>query len=96
MSESKDISTPVEHEHGQKKTLVRYEEEGAKSEAPDHLELVESTVEIRDFSDKEAKRILFKVDCRLLPLLALFYLLAYLDRGNSTCRYDTEAKALGS
>ena len=96
MSEIKDISTDVEHAHAQKRTIVRYEQEGAKSEAPAHLELVESTVEIRDFSNKEAKRILFKVDCRLLPMLALFYLLAYLDRGNSTYCYDVEAKALGN
>lgn len=72
----------VEHTDTQKKTIVRYEQDGTKSESPDHLELVESTVDIREFSDKEAKRILFKVDIRLLPILALFYLLAYLDRGN--------------
>jgi hypothetical protein len=84
MSDIKDDTTHVERADVQKRTIVRYEQEGTKSEAPGHLELVESTIETRDFSDKETKRILFKVDIRLLPILALFYLLAYLDRGNST------------
>ena len=84
MSDVKDDSTHVERgDTVQKKTIVRYEQEGGKGDAPGHLELVESTVETRDFSDKETRRILFKVDIRLLPILALFYLLAYLDRGNS-------------
>lgn len=34
------------------------------------------------FDEKETKKILHKVDRRLLPVLALLYLLAYLDRGN--------------
>jgi hypothetical protein len=85
MADIKDDTGRAEHEVPEKKTLVRYDDDGdnLKSANPNHLELVESTVEIRDFSSKEAKRILFKVDIRLLPILALFYLLAYLDRGNS-------------
>ena len=84
MADIKDSTAHAEHEVPEK-TIVRYEDDGGnlKGANPDHLELVESTVEIRDFSAKEAKRILFKVDIRLLPILALFYLLAYLDRGNS-------------
>lgn len=93
MSDIKDDSTHVEH--AEKKTIVRYEQEGGKSEAADRLELVESTVELRDFSDKETKRILFKLDIRLLPILALFYLLAYLDRGNSTYRFEYDYQATG-
>lgn len=84
MADTKESSSHVEDADVQKKTIVRYEDDGTLSKDPGHLELVESTVEIRDFSDKEAKRILLKVDMRLLPILALFYLLAYLDRGNST------------
>lgn len=91
MSDNKDDSTHVEHV--EKKTIVRYEQEGGKSEAPDRLELVESAVDIPDFSDKETKRILLKLDVRLLPILALFYLLAYLDRGNSTFRFEFEYEA---
>ena len=86
MSDVKDDSTHVEH--AEKKTIVRYEQDGRKSEAADGLELVESNVELRDFSEKETKRILFKLDIRLLPILALFYLLAYLDRGNSKSRNE--------
>lgn len=35
-----------------------------------------------DYRDKETKRILRKVDFRLLPMLTLLYVLAFLDRGN--------------
>ena len=94
MSDIKDDSTHVEHADVQKKTIVRYEQEGAKNEASGHLELVESTVETRDFTDKETRRILFKVDIRLLPILALFYLLAYLDRGNSTLAFHLPVEQL--
>ncbi|KIX03060.1 uncharacterized protein Z518_06610 [Rhinocladiella mackenziei CBS 650.93] len=34
------------------------------------------------YDDKETKRILRKVDYRLLPMLTLLYVLAFLDRGN--------------
>ena len=85
MSDSKDSSGFEEHGDAHHRTIVRMEQEGSKKEHTDHLELVESDVVIREFSEKEAKRILFKVDVRLLPMLAFFYLLAYLDRGNSMC-----------
>lgn len=35
-----------------------------------------------DYHDKEVTRILRKVDYRLVPMLTLLYLLAFLDRGN--------------
>ena len=35
-----------------------------------------------NYDDAETKRILHKVDWRLMPILALLYLLAFLDRGN--------------
>lgn len=34
------------------------------------------------YSDQEVKRILRKVDIRLLPMLAVLFLISYLDRGN--------------
>lgn len=34
------------------------------------------------YHDKETRRILRKVDFRLLPMLTLLYVLAFLDRGN--------------
>lgn len=35
-----------------------------------------------DYNDKEGKRILRKVDFRLLPLLTFLYILSFLDRSN--------------
>lgn len=35
------------------------------------------------YHTKETRRILRKVDFRLLPLLTLLYVIAFLDRGNS-------------
>lgn len=37
-----------------------------------------------DYQDKEVKRILRKVDWRLPPVLAVLYLMSFLDRSNST------------
>lgn len=35
-----------------------------------------------DFSDVDEKKVLRKMDIRLIPMLSLLYLLAFLDRGN--------------
>ena len=35
-----------------------------------------------DFSDVDEKKVLRKMDIRLIPMLALLYLLSFLDRGN--------------
>jgi len=35
-----------------------------------------------DFSNVDEKKVLRKMDLRLLPMLALLYLLSFLDRGN--------------
>ncbi|KAF2102142.1 MFS general substrate transporter [Rhizodiscina lignyota] len=48
----------------------------------EHVELAATTVEIPDYTPAEVRRILWKLDLRLLPMLAFFYLLAFLDRGN--------------
>lgn len=37
------------------------------------------------YDDKEAARVLAKVDHRLVPILALLYLIAFIDRSNSMC-----------
>lgn len=37
---------------------------------------------LASFSDKRRKRLLWKVDIRLLPMLGMYYLFAYLDRAN--------------
>lgn len=39
--------------------------------------------DLPDYHDKEVKRILRKVDWRLPPVLAVLYLLSFLDRSNS-------------
>lgn len=39
-------------------------------------------VQLPNYHDKEVRRILRKVDYRLVPMLTLLYLLAFLDRGN--------------
>ena len=83
MTDMKESPVHADHDEPTRKTIVRQENTGEKSSSPNHLELVESEIALREFSDRETKRILFKVDIRLLPILAFFYLLAYLDRGNS-------------
>ena len=82
MHDTKNENTTAEQPHVHEKTIVRDLHEDRGKNDVEHLELVETTVEIPDYSEKETKRILFKLDCRLLPMLAFFYLLAYLDRGN--------------
>lgn len=44
------------------------------------------------FNDAETKRLLRKVDYRLLPVLTLLYLMSFLDRSNSECSipYDIQ------
>lgn len=38
-----------------------------------------------EFNDAETKRLLQKVDWRLLPVLTALYLMSFLDRSNSMC-----------
>lgn len=64
---------------------------GLKDTATDHLE--DSQKEMFDdipndepgqpiYGDKEIKKILRKVDWRMMPILTYLYLVSYLDRGN--------------
>jgi hypothetical protein len=46
-------------------------------------ELEAQSVELQE---KEAARVLRKVDMRLVPMLSLLYLVAFIDRSNSTYR----------
>lgn len=69
------------HTHHQEKIIIQ--DVPIKTGDPQHIEYATTTVDITDYSDKEVKRILWKVDIRLLPMLSFFYLLAFLDRGNS-------------
>lgn len=40
-----------------------------------------------EHDDAEAARVLRKVDMRLVPMLSLLYLVAFIDRSNSTYRH---------
>lgn len=50
----------------------------------DHLEhdVDRNNAAIPNYDAGETQKILHKIDYRLLPILALLYLLAFLDRGN--------------
>ena len=83
MGDRKQSSTPEDHGASNQEVIVRMEQDRAKSNAPEHLELVESSVVVPELSGQEAKQVPRQLYIRLLPILAFFYLLAYLDRGNS-------------
>lgn len=51
---------------------VKHVEEGKGSSSNDFIH----------YDDAETKKVLRKIDWRLLPVLGLLYLLSYLDRGN--------------
>ncbi|KAB2570989.1 putative transporter [Lasiodiplodia theobromae] len=58
-----------------------------KIDLPHHLEDVETNtsdehVDVPEFDAKETRRILRKVDYRLLPMLTLLYVLSFIDRSN--------------
>lgn len=57
----------------------RIEDVGEKKEGSDS-ELEANAI---DYDGPEARRILSKVDWRLVPILSLLYLVAFIDRSNS-------------
>lgn len=58
-----------------------------KSDSPDHFEDVETNNpeqnDVPLYDVKETKRIIRKVDFRLLPMLTLLYVFSFIDRSNS-------------
>ena len=60
---------------GQEPGLFQSDKNGLSSD-------VEGTGEELDFSNIDEKKVLRKMDIRLIPMLALLYLLSFLDRGN--------------
>lgn len=58
-----------------------------KSDLPDHFEDVETNNHEQNdvplYDVKETKRIIRKVDFRLLPMLTLLYVFSFIDRSNS-------------
>lgn len=70
-SASSDKTAPVDHnEH-----LTHNKNE--KGAVPDN-----DPLQAPDFSHIDEKKVLRKMDIRLIPMLALLYLLSFLDRGN--------------
>jgi hypothetical protein len=45
-----------------------------------------------DVPEAEARRILSKVDYRLVPMLALLYLVAFIDRSNSKFTHELDVR----
>ncbi|OTA93843.1 hypothetical protein M434DRAFT_72315 [Hypoxylon sp. CO27-5] len=80
MASSDEISnfakTDVEHHE--------YYEEKASHNEVDHIDAVITAPEttLESFADLDEKKILRKMDIRLIPMLAILYLLSFLDRGN--------------
>jgi len=68
-------------------TDVKYDESGNKTE---HLAEKKSTssgeleAQHVELDEAESARVLRKVDMRLVPMLSLLYLVAFIDRSNST------------
>jgi hypothetical protein len=63
------------HENG-----VGSDDKGILSQHNDDLENV--TLQDEQFADIDEKKVLRKMDLRLLPMLSILYLLCFLDRGN--------------
>lgn len=69
--------------------LVQHIEEGEKSDHDSHAGVNENHQP--DYRDKETKRILRKVDYRLIPLLTTLYIFSFLDRSGIPSNDETDA-----
>ncbi|KAK0634307.1 major facilitator superfamily domain-containing protein [Bombardia bombarda] len=65
----------------EEKTNVIQAEDGTKSSQEGKIEIAPATT-LESFAHLDQKAILRKMDLRLIPMLALLYLLSFLDRGN--------------
>ncbi|EFR05258.1 high-affinity nicotinic acid transporter [Nannizzia gypsea CBS 118893] len=77
-----DISLPSKPETAEKSKIRVDNDKILASDVVESDEVDETLVSVQAYSPEEAKRILRKVDYRLIPLLTLLYLLAFIDRGN--------------
>ncbi|EEP79461.1 conserved hypothetical protein [Uncinocarpus reesii 1704] len=59
-------------------SMLATKPEGNESSVDDQADISSE----EDFSDVDEKKVLRKMDLRLIPMLALLYLLSFLDRGN--------------
>lgn len=48
----------------------------------DHIEVTSSEEQVDSYSDIDEKKLMRKIDLRLIPLFTILYLLSFLDRGN--------------
>ncbi|OAL73143.1 hypothetical protein A7D00_2916 [Trichophyton violaceum] len=77
-----DISPPPKLEKADEPNIGLDNDKSPTSDDVERDEADEVRRSVQAYSPEEAKRILRKVDYRLIPLLTLLYLLAFIDRGN--------------
>ena len=70
---------------GDEKRVEYSEKTKSEESSSDELYTIENgaTEVAIDYTPEETRRILRKIDYRLVPLLGVLYLLAFIDRGNS-------------
>lgn len=89
-----DISPPPKPEKADEPNIGLDNDKSPTSDDVERDEADEVRRSVQAYSPEEAKRILRKVDYRLIPLLTLLYLLAFIDRGNSTYRSQLSSYSL--
>lgn len=62
---------------------LRDEANGPSAEEIEAVEEAGIVFDIPEYSDAETKRILRKIDYRLVPLLTIMYIISFIDRSNS-------------
>lgn len=77
-SASRNNSTVLENEKIEQ--YVQHIENGEKSDHDSHAGV--NAEHMPDYRDRETRRILRKVDFRLIPLLTTLYVFSFLDRSN--------------
>lgn len=66
-----------------------------KSPGSDHeIEATAGGGVAMEYDEKETRRILSKVDYRLVPVLSILYLVAFIDRSNSKSSFPSPANSM--
>jgi hypothetical protein len=94
MQEKIEIQDPISHRengsaHSNEKSGVLHIEnhDGHPRSKAEQIAAVDAavadpTLSLESFAHLDLKKILWKIDMRLIPVLTILYLLAFLDRGN--------------
>ncbi len=91
MRESTGVTSSLEKDYGDVHQQRHQQTHGSVSSSPSPLHAEKSghlhhdpewTGADVDFSHIDGKKVLRKMDLRLIPMLSILYLLAFLDRGN--------------